>query len=157
MPTKRTASLLVGIPILLLLVGCGSASKPTGSVSQPSGYTASYPAQYKEAFFKAHECGSGGYTVANCECQITYVEAHAPYSSLEEGAPEHAKAEEAMNRAGSTCSEETHTPAEEAAHNKAAEAQQQYNRAYSEQEQKDKPEEEHLHELEEKARYEHGE
>jgi hypothetical protein len=138
---------------LVLLAGCGG-SKPAQATTPSS--ASSYPAQYKDAFFKAHECGSGGYTVANCECQIKYVEAHAPYSSLEEGSPEHAKAEEALNQAGSTCSEESHTPAEEAAHSKAVEGREDYNKAYSEQEQKDKPEEEHLHEIEEKVRYEDG-
>jgi hypothetical protein len=136
---------------LMLLAGCGG-SKPTQASSTPS---SAYPTQYKEAFFKAHECGSGGYTVANCECQIKYVEAHAPYSSLEEGSPEHAKAEEALNQAGSTCSEEIHTPAEEA-HDNAVKAQEGESRAYSEQEQKDKPEEEQLQKDREKVEYEDG-
>jgi hypothetical protein len=138
---------------VLLLAGCGGSSK--GQANDPSS-ASTYPAQYKEAFFKAHECGSGGYSVANCECQIRYIEAHAPYSSLEEGSPEHTKAEEALNQAGSTCSEEIHTPEEEAAHNNAVKAQEEESKAYSEQEQKDKPEEEHLHEIEGKVRYEDG-
>lgn len=144
-----------GLLGVLLLAGCGG-SKPSNA-SNPSSSASSYPAQYKEAFFKAHECGqSNGYSVANCECQIRYVEAHAPYKALEEGSSEHAKAEEALNQAGSTCSEESHTPAEEAAHNSAVEGQQKYNKAYSEQEQKDKPEEEQLQKDKEKVEYEDG-
>jgi hypothetical protein len=140
----------------LLLAGCGGSSKSQpSSTSDPTSSASTYPAQYKEAFFKAHECGSGGYSVANCECQIRYIEAHAPYSSLEEGSPEHAKAEEALNQAGSTCSEEI-TPAEEAAHNNAVKAQEEESRAYSEQEQKDKPEEEQLQKDKEKVEYEDG-
>jgi hypothetical protein len=151
---KTSRLLVLG---LVLLAGCGGSSKSQpSSTSDPTSSASAYPAQYKEAFFKAHECGSGGYSVANCECQIRYIEAHAPYSSLEEGAPEHAKAEEALNQAGSTCSEEAHTPAEEAAHNNAAKAQEEESKAYSEQEQKDKPEEEQLQKDKEKVEYEDG-
>jgi hypothetical protein len=148
---KTSRLLVLG---LVLLAGCGGSK--SSNPSNPSSSASTYPAQYKEAFFKAHECGSGGYSVANCECQIRYIESHAPYSSLEEGAPEHAKAEEALNQAGSTCSEESHTPAEEAAHNSAAEGQQKYDEAYAQKQQELKPEEERIHKIQEKVEYEDG-
>jgi hypothetical protein len=158
MPKKTSAILLSGILSLGLLAGCGGSGHATSTSSASSGYASEYPSQYKETYFQANHCGSAeGDSTSSCECQVKYIEAHLPYKALEEGSPEHAKAEEVLNEAPSHCSSGEHTPSEEAAHNKAVEGQEQYDKAYSEQEQKDKPEEEHLREIESKVRYERGE
>jgi hypothetical protein len=49
-----------------------------------------------------------------------------------------------------------HTPAEEAAHNSAAEGQQKYNEAYEHQQRADQPEEEKLRRIRERVEYERG-
>jgi hypothetical protein len=138
----------------VFLAGCGGSSHPKSSAKATS---SSYPTQYKQDYFAANHCGEAdGDSTSSCECQVKYIEAHVPYRDLEEGSSEHAKAEEAMNEAPSHCEGE-HTPAEEEAHNNAVKAQEQESKAYSEQEQRDRPEKEHLREIEEKVRYEHGE
>jgi hypothetical protein len=144
---------LVGV---LLLAGCGGSSKSQSSSTNDPPSSSSYPAQYKEDYFADNHCGTAeGDSTSSCECQVKFIEAHLPYKDLEEGSSEHAKAEGVLNEAPSHC--EAHTASEEAAHDNAVKAQEGESKAYSEQEQKDKPEEEHLHEIEEHVRYEHGE
>lgn len=151
MRTKTLILLAVG----LLLGGCGGSKSTGGATTSASGYASEYPAQYKTDYFAANHCGSSdGDSTSSCECQVQYIEAHLPYKDLEEGAPEHAKSEEVLNEAPSHC--EAHTASEEAAHDNAVKAQEAEGQVRSEQEQKDKPEEEHLHEIEEKVRYEDG-
>lgn len=152
MRAKTSILLAVG----LLLAGCGGSSKSQpSSTSDPTSSASNYPAQYKESYFQTNHCGSeDGDSTSSCECQVKYIEAHLPYKDLEEGAPEHAKAEEVLNEAPSRC--EAHTASEEAAHNNAVKGQEEEGRAYSEQEQKDKPEEEQLQKDKEKVEYEDG-
>jgi hypothetical protein len=84
---------------VLVLAGCGSSSTTT-----TSSYASQYPQQYKEDFFRVQNCGQeSGHTMADCECQITYIESHAPYEWLEEGNTNHAKGTEVLNEASSQC------------------------------------------------------
>jgi hypothetical protein len=153
MRTQVSILLVIG----LLLAGCGSGSSSSSTTqSTTASYAVEYPSQYKETYFQANHCGSeDGDSTSSCECQVQYIEAHAPYKDLEEGSPEHAKAEEVLNEAPSHCSSE-HTPSEEAAHNSAAEGQQKSEQAYSEEQKRLEPEEERIHKIQEKVEYEDG-
>jgi hypothetical protein len=107
--TQHRAGLrLVAVASALLFGGCGSATSQTdfGVETAPaSSYASQYPAQYREAYFRDHECGlASGYTMANCECQLTYIEARVPYEWLEAGSGHHAQTEEILNEAPRHCS-----------------------------------------------------
>ncbi len=166
MMRKRLVALMVMLAVGSLLSGCGSskASESGTNAAERSGtsssYAAEYPQQYKEDFFNERKCGEEhGYTTAHCECEYRYIEAHVPYRSLEQGSPDHSKAEEAQNEASTQCLSPTqeHTPAEEEAHDRSLENHRKVEEEYARQEKEDQPAEEKLQKIREKLEYEHGE
>lgn len=108
---SRIAAVLGLVPLAAIaLSGCGggSASPPAGNHSTETatkargndGYASQYPSEYRNHFFRSRQCGEGD---AACECELNYVEAHVPYSWLEEGSGQYAATEEEMDAGSEYC------------------------------------------------------